>query len=287
MSPAQFESLKGDRDLLVAAHHAEECYDHILENYCEFSLELMQMCIRHSLLSHHEKYLFEDIRRIMNRRFMNVMTSTRKYIDTVSNAGQVVTGDNNVKGEICHFLSEQYDARLAYRAMDYLRNAAQHSEQPISGATLQSKWLEPFEDNSRGEHAIGVTLNLDELRPKKEKHRRVVRELRERSSKIDIRGLMDEYLEVIGEIHDKYRSLVKGHLETLEGRYMSPIVDLFPDSYADVTGRAIKYDESSAVREEFSIFAELVGYRRHLENKNGKLANLSRRYVTSKSATAA
>lgn len=283
----QFESLKSARDLLIAAHHAEECYDHIVENYCEFTLELMQKCVKHSLLSGPDRYFLEDVRRVANRRFMNVVTSTKKYIETVANKGYVITGDENVEREICRVKSEQYDGRLAYRAMEYLRTVAQHARQPLNGVALQSRWLEPFDDDSLGEHAIGIFLDIDALRPKDGKARRVVQELKGASSRIDIRGLIGGYLESIGEIHDKYRSLVKARLEEAETTYLSPIVDRFPDNYADVTGRVVKLDASRAICDEFFVSAGLVEYRKHLEDKNGKLSNLARRYVTSKIISAA
>ena len=78
-------------------------------------------------------YMARERNLIVNRRLMNLFNACRGYLDHTKHHLNSIQNPIRLSyfEEFKKYASEQYDAHLAYRAMEAMRNYAQHAGFPI------------------------------------------------------------------------------------------------------------------------------------------------------------
>ncbi len=129
ISKNQFDELKHARNILLLALTFEEIYEIVISNYAELEKDLLCNSIEF-IVKQHTAYVdsFED-RVLINRRLLNVLTSTKLYIDYLSKEEFHLFESNDVQIE--KILHKEYDNNKYYRFMETFRNQVQHEELAI------------------------------------------------------------------------------------------------------------------------------------------------------------
>lgn len=270
------------REKLLEALYLEEKFDVVVDNYLEFETDLLDSAARH-MVRHYKNYsAFQMERNRINRRIINLLSACRLYIDHSAHHMSNIFGKNadetkTIKEEI----SRQYDASLGYRTMDALRNYVQHRGYPIHGAAYNSKWVENFDKLL---FSLTPYIVLSDLQEDKKFKASVLEEMKSLGDKIDVKILMRQYIERLGAIHGKARSILKSHVKEWENVVENAIrtySDCEPKEDSDVGLAAVIKNDKGTFVKSVPLFKDFIEYRRELEKRNSSLANLPKRYVTS------
>ena len=121
----EFTDLKRTQERLRSVLDIEATFDLLLENYAEFEEDFLCLSLRLSLFG--EQGERPEVYREMNRRLMNLLSSARLYLDQIPRELGSFYGKESKQTEtVNQSISRQYDSSLAYRALEALRNHAQH-----------------------------------------------------------------------------------------------------------------------------------------------------------------
>jgi hypothetical protein len=226
----------------------------------------------------------------MNRRLANLLSSVRLYLGQVPQDLHAMYGKNSAHtAAFNQDRSQQYDASLAYRVLEALRNYAQHCGFPVHAMTLN---LEREETTLRA--GLRMYVELQRLRDREFK-RQVLDELAAGAEKqhVNLTPLVREYMEKLCEVHESLRGRLAGDVATWEHiiiaaleRARASFGEEFKNSegFTLVAGNVLPAEEDG---EEFlqpveteEIFIKHLEWRKALERKNSNFGKLSARHVT-------
>lgn len=278
----RFDKLKNARSILMSATALEEKYDLLTSNYLEFEQELLTK-ITEQLIFQQDSYSdFYDLRSILNRRVVNLLTSTKLYYDQIEkHVRTCLDNEVNLGKEAKKFFSEEYDANVEYRFMEALRNYTQHNGLAIHSLSLPSRW--------QGEHEGRELINKIQLFSTKEdlmndgKFKKSV--LNEIPEKIELIKSIRVYVGSFSNVHLKIRKLIDSsvtqarmEVEKLIYEYKGVNSGNNIGLYAYSVGSD---NPSDPIIEKFSIMLNWDDVRVKLQHKNRSLVNLRKWCVTS------
>ncbi|MHB8283280.1 MAG: hypothetical protein ACYDD1_01245 [Caulobacteraceae bacterium] len=260
----------------------EQKFDLLLANLLELEQELASRSLAYAFRSGHGVEEMLDDMQALNRRLINLLTSARLYIDQAKHHIKVFfPRDPAAWASLNKAFSDEYDGWLAYRVMEAVRNYGQHRGLPLQGFTHAGRWLDI---NSPGKlMETNVALNLETEYLAKDPHfkKRVLRELQEFGSVIDIKLMIRECL---GRVHTKFRMQVADHLDQARV-VLNQGVEQFKALESNFKGTEglvlakIKHDGRA-----YDVIAHYpthtLTYLEALQARSQSLVNLSRRFVT-------
>lgn len=102
----------------------EEKYELIISNYLELEKDSLSISSSNMLRRSYNYSDFFDVRSTFNRRIVNLLTSTKLYLDQIYQHVKVCNLDlaNIIKQKT----NKEYDSVFEYRFMEALRNHVQH-----------------------------------------------------------------------------------------------------------------------------------------------------------------
>lgn len=268
---------------LLEALFIEEKFDLLVDNYLELETTLLESTARHTVLRHQGDQWFQIQRNLLNRRLVNLLSACRSYIDhSKHHARALFTGDQQAVERISKEFSDNYDRCLGYRVMEALCNYVQHHGSPVHAVEYGATLME-------GSNSDGVRCGLMPyaktayLREDRKFKKSVLRELEALGDRIDLKPLVRDYVAVLGRVHELIREMLHCKLESWEEVILgaiSRIESAFPnqDSANDL---AIIAKEDKKTTQVSSISRTFIDYRRYLQEKNHRLMNLGKRYITS------
>ncbi len=282
LSRAQFEDAWSAKKKLVLALDVEDKLELVLGNYAEFEQELLGLMVHFSLFTNFDwSSRMADFLTI-NRRLMNLLSACRLYVDQVKHVFGAIYGDTSVQYcQICNAFSTEYDAQIAYRVLDAIRNQAQHRMLPVHH--LSYGWEMEGEAGNRRDKLI-LTPSLSVARIKEEGNFKasVLRELEHGDELVDLKPLVREYVASIGRVHQALRNLMKGDIDLWEG-ILAQVKERFRSVYGDnFIGLAlVAKDENGEIVQSSDVFDDLIKRRKMLEAKNTKMDVYDKQYVSS------
>jgi hypothetical protein len=132
----EFAELKRTQGRLTSVLDIETTFDLLLENYTEFEQDFLCLILRSSLFGEEGERL--EVYQEMNRRLMNLLSSARLYLDQILQELSSFYGNDSKQTETFKkATSTEYDTSLAYRALEALRNHAQHFGFPVHAVTIR------------------------------------------------------------------------------------------------------------------------------------------------------
>lgn len=141
----RFLALQDARNILIGALAIEEKYDLLFSNYLELEKDCLNYateCMVKGSLGYDE---ITKARQSINRRLVNLLTSTRLYTDHIQqNIKLCIAQDSNFK--VKKLMAKQYDENFSYRFMEALRNYVQHCGLAIHYFSTPIRWTS--QDNS-------------------------------------------------------------------------------------------------------------------------------------------
>ncbi len=209
----EYKDIKNPKVNLLELFYIEEDFDLVLENYIEYEIELLSIASRTMIFPNDDYYSISRDRKTISRRIMNLLSTCRAYLDQSSHHLSNIYGKNSEESKV--FKEEthiQYDTKLGFEVMEQIRNHTQHKGFPFQSLYFSGEWIDS-DDRSKSRLRFMVipkitysTMAKDKIF-KAETLRKIIPSFT--SDGLDIRPLIREYVEGIGNVQDKLREIVK------------------------------------------------------------------------------
>lgn len=279
----EYKVIQQARNGLMECLFMEEKFDLLIENYFEFEMSLLEISTRSMVRFQHDYRSLHLERNLIDRRIVNLLTSGRVYIDhTKQHVHRILPVASNDNFDVNTAFSHQYDTRVGYRCMEALRNHVQHRGFPVHNITFERQWVE-HEGKKLMLFAISPYVEPAHLREDGEFKKIILEEMEAMNNKIDLKGLVRDYVEGLAYVHSEIRQRLRDLVQQWDGVLREAITH-FQSSYPEegIVGlAAIKRHDDGTHKETVPVFTEFIDQRLYFEKKNDALINITKRFVTS------
>lgn len=277
---AQFNSLKNAKTALDAALAIEQRYDILISNYLDFENELLGI-LAEQTVRYQKGYsgLFQ-LQTETNRRIINLLTSTKLYIDQVKHH---VEECSLAMEDLTTFLNAEYDAYFEYRFMEAMRNYTQHKGLPVHYSSIGMSSIEK-EDGFAIEHGLQLYAQKSKLVGDPFVKKLVLKEMPE---KVELTTAIRVYVSSINRIHVKIREAALDYIDSSR-----VLIDEYIEKYLELTSNPVglyaykvnsDYSTSplnSNVLDKVLLTLKWDDIRLELKERNRKINKLEKGYVT-------
>ncbi|UTW49610.1 hypothetical protein [Bacterioplanoides sp. SCSIO 12839] len=270
------------KEVLYAAMAVEEKYELLLSNYLELEKESLSVAADDMLYGFKDYSGFFDVRLTFNQRVVNLLTSTRLYVDQIKQHVKACLPDDlEAERTVKQYFSNEYDQQFEYRFMEALRNYVQHRGLAVHSTSHSSRRTSSGSDGLM-EFGIKLFSHRSEFENDSTFKRPVLREM---PDKVDLIGAARKYVESISDCHIQIRDLISDSVAGARAIISGAISKYSAVNNGDCIGLAAqKYQESKPIErlvETVPILLDWDDVRLKLVSKNKRLTNLSKRCVTS------
>ena len=249
----------------------------LLSNYMELEKECLLISAQKMVYEDNEYMNFFDIKLLFNQRIVNLLTTSRLYIDQLSQHIKAC----NLNIDIKSFFSYEYDNNFEYRFMEALRNYVQHRGLAVHFTSIGTNWTS-LDDDGEMQFKTRVYTKKDEVEKDSAFKKSVAKEM---PDKVDIIDASRSYIESISKVHCNIRKILSD--VAISSRQI--VEEIIHEYEKTSNGKSIglgivclenngKYDE---ILDKFYITLEWDNIRIKLERKNQSLVNLRKRFVSS------
>lgn len=278
---AQYETLKMSRDVLMSAKAIEEKYDLMISNFLELEKELLTQIAQGMVFQQHSYDNSYNIISILNRRLINLLTSTKLYYDQMEKHVRICMHENDSSGKVAKsYFSEEYDRHPEYRFMEALRNHVQHYGLAVHSLSLPMKWIGEGE-NKQMVNTIKIFTTKDELNKDETFKKRVLNEI---NDKTDLVKSTRVYVGSYSSIHSKIRSLIECNVSAARKNIEEALNNYKEASNGENIGvyaySVVSDNPNDKPSEQFPVILEWDNVRLRLYNKNIAFPNISKWHVS-------
>lgn len=142
LTHGQFELIEASQEFLLKQLTIEQRYDLLISNFVEFRNAIHDAASEHAVRRRKSSKDFDSALAPINRTLLNFLSSARGYVEQVR-----VSSWTQVAPEIVLSMNSEYDAKLAYRAMEALRNYSQHRGLPVHTFGYSGTWVDGDKSN--------------------------------------------------------------------------------------------------------------------------------------------
>lgn len=278
LSPEEYSQIVTAKRRLVAALELEETFDLLLANYVEYERALFDSSLT-TLLHHRWDWsAFREDRALLNRRIVNLLSSTRLYIDQSKRYARRVDGAPDGVDFVKGLFITEYDAHVEYRVMDALRNYVQHRGLPVGLISFPGEWVKDERGKRLLRHATAVGLDTPRVATDRSVTAQVRAELKSLGP-VPLTSFLRKYVERLGNVHENLRKRLEPIVTTAAG-VVDATVKRATDAFGRDVGIIVGKDLGERWEETHDIFEDIDARRRDLTVKNSLFTNLSLRYVS-------
>ena len=229
----------------------------------------------------HDYNDFFGLRSKLNRRFVNLLSTCKSYIDQAPQLLKTAAENPSAaRSELRNCLTGNYDASFSYRFLEALRNHVQHCGLAVHEVDINNRWNRsgsvPMREVSVEPNAKRKYFEQDES------FKRSV--LLEMPEKLPLLSHVRSYMQSIGEAHEVVRGKVE-NLATNSRKCLDSHIQNYSLRNNGITMAlaAIEFDEEeNAYRETVPVFLEWDDVRLRLVERNSTMVGLSSRVVVSR-----
>ncbi len=277
----EFTQLKLSKSVLYSAKAIEETYDLLVQNYLEFEQEILSILSRQMIVvedGYDDSY---EIQSRLNRRVVNLLTSTKLYYDHIEKHVRTCMGEDDSEGRRAKsFFSLEYDTHAEYRFMEALRNYVQHYGLAVHSMSLNSNW-EGEGDHRQLVNKLRLYTLKNELALDKTFKKQTFNELYD---KTDLMGAIRVYVGSLSNVHDKVRSQIKMNVGQARDNVNEAICKYENENDGDALGcyaySVQNNDPMEKPVEKYALMLDWDDVRLKLERRNRAMPKLSRWYVS-------
>ncbi|MBB4843720.1 hypothetical protein HNP55_002243 [Paucibacter oligotrophus] len=277
----EFQAIKIARNVLTSAFALEEAYDLVVGNYIELEQDVLTASVSEVCRQAQAYNDFFGLRSTINRRFVNLLSACRSYIDQTPQRLKNCTEDPIfAREQFKTCLSGHYDASFSYRFLEALRNHVQHCGLAVHRVSTNSRWVEA-NNNRHLEVSVEPFANRKFLSTDSRFKKSVLDETPE---DIPLLAHLRTYMEAIGNAHQVVRSAVSVSTISARGRIEAHI-----KAYADINDgvtiglAAVAIEEHrQEYKETVPLLLEWDDVRLKLEKRNSSLQGLANRVFVSR-----
>lgn len=282
ISRAEFDAVKPATAVLTTALAIEEKLDIVLENHAALERHLLDLVLEHALFTGRVEELVHGARRSTNRHLTNYLATGRQYRDQVRHDIAHAVPGAQARTVLGTAIDTQRDENLGYRAMEELRNHAQHRALPIWTVRFSATPVSPVPG---ARFSVVPLLSVRELYADARFEKSVRNELAQQADTkgdVALMPLVRQHRDGLTAIHATVRTLLAEPIRTAETLFTSltereeaafgpnPVALVAVEFQADGT-----YDDWQYVTDAYT------ERRRDLELKNRDLAAVAARAVSS------
>jgi hypothetical protein len=280
ISLEEFTSFKAAKQNLLVLLSIEEKLQILLENYAEFEATLLTQTVNKIVFPKFDWSEKVALIYLVNRRIVNLLTACRLYIDqTKHDVNSIYGADCDIGKEIRKEFSRQYESRLGYRTMETLRNYVQHRGLPVDSV----EYLATAASAAKPSYVLNIVTPYLDTRQLQEDDRfkpAILAELIKIGDKHDLKPLIRDYVEGIGEVHASLRQKIADDVQKWEmilRALLDRVRNLDPDAS---TVQILQLDERGSLQGEVLVFEALLTRRAWLERRAPVLTHFSRHVAT-------
>jgi len=273
----RFLLLKSSRHILSKALAIEEEYEMVISNYIDLEKEAINVSISYMTRNYRGYVDSFNVRLALNKRFMNLLTSTRLYTDKLaSSCVDCLPKENGVKERVKFLFSAEYDKSFDYRFMDALRNHIQHCGTAVHCVTFGGRWTS-LDDKGLLEYSSRFTADKKFIASEGHFKKQVLDEMPE---KVDLIFASRGYIEALSTIHVKARQTISKSVFEARAIIQSAMDDYKSAYKKDFIGLTAYMFDGDSKRDEVLVFLNWDEIRLELEKRNHQLVNLKKKYAT-------
>jgi hypothetical protein len=274
ISEAEFQRLKLAKNQLASSLAIEAKFDLVLGNYAEFEHEILILAAQKMVYSGLSWSSMHVDTQKVNRRVVNLLSAGRLYIDQTKHEAHSL-GERPLVELLQETASQQYRAKLGYRALEELRNYTQHRDLPVHGLKYQSAWVN---DHKNLTYRAVPVISVQRLREDSQLKHSIIGELKAIGDNVPLTPLVREYVEGLSVVHEEFRKHTEGQTAQQEAMLRG-----VQDRWIDEVGnghsvRIVALDAGGQCTEEEAIFEEFITRRKELAQNNAVLINLRFRF---------
>lgn len=278
----QFAKLKLARVCLSGALAIEEKYEILISNYLELEKECLNITSNLIIRNTIGYESFFDITLSLNRRVVNLLSSTKLYIDQIKHHVKAcIPDDEELSHKVESLFSNEYDATFEYRFMEALRNYVQHRGLAVHSPKVGGKWTS-LEEDRQYEFKTSIFTLKSEVENDKAFKKKILNEMPE---KVDLLYSVRTYIGSISKVHGDIRKLLSNTVEESRNLIASIIKEYEDINSGNSTGLtavcSLPMKPISKTIETFPLLLKWDDIRVSLINKNRTLINLPKTYVSS------
>ncbi|OCH17776.1 MULTISPECIES: hypothetical protein [unclassified Aliivibrio] len=277
----KFEKLKLSREVLLSAKAIEEKYDLLVSNFLELEKEILSQLAQHMIFSQHSYQQSYELQSILNRRVVNLLTSTKLYYDQIEkHVRTCMKGQCKFGKEAKSYFSSEYDAHFEYRFMEALRNHVQHYGLAVHSLSLPSKWVGESEQKQLI-NQLKIYATKNEISQNKDFKKVVFHEMPE---KVELIKAIRIYVGCFSHVHKQIRDLIQTNVSSSRTD-IEAIINCYKEANAgDAIGiyaYIVEVDKPTAKPiEQFSLLLDWDNVRLNLREKNHSFPNISKWHVS-------
>ncbi len=217
ISQEKAEELHTIKNRLINLMYFEEKFNILIENFLEYEQELLKASLNKRGFSENLvewSTSIEDLNSI-NRRFINILTATRLYLDQAAHdLKSIFIGATE---EFQKLTNKAYDNVLGYRVLEALRNYVQHRGLPIHSMKYN---LTTKDQKSSIENSVSVYINLVKLQEDGKFKSSILEELKalkeqpklKTKQEVNIDTFLRQYISELASIQNTMRESLAGEL---------------------------------------------------------------------------
>lgn len=274
----EYAKLDKAHNILLNALEIEEKYEIVISNYLDFEKQMLDATITSMVRTPLDYSDYFEIRLGLNIRLVNLLTAARLYVDQLNqNVRECIPKVADGKELVKKFFSKEYDENKEYRFMEALRNYVQHRGIPVHSVPQGGRWTS-LEDDGFLEYYMELYSIRSHLEEDGEFKKKL---LEEQDEKIDLKAATRSYVESLSNVHESIRSIIaesvrsaRKLIEDARRRYAS----VHNGSLVGLSACKLSYKKLVC---NIPLLLDWDDIRLKLQNRNSKLINLRKRYVTS------
>jgi hypothetical protein len=271
----EFQRVVAARDACLVALGLEEKFDLVLDNFCEFEVEMLRLAEVHLVWGVVEYGDVMGDRLLLDRRIVNLLTASRLYLDHSAHSLSGLFGNESFEvAEVEKKKNELYDSVFGYRLMEALRNHVQHRDLPVHIIGFENKRVEGRNVDCT-EVTIVPRLDVRTLIEDGEFKKTVLEEVKKMGEEIDLRLAIREYVASLLALYKKVREIASPRLAREMQAYLEAIekFSVLNGKKVDTPRLAIESD-GHVLLEDVWLGRTFVDHWKHLEKKNSRVRDV-------------
>ncbi len=283
ISEQDYINFKEAKDNLIHMLYIEEKYNFIIENFLEFEKDIISITFEKmvSTLLANDWILSTKEIHLLNRRLINLLTTSRLYIDQLEHdLKKMCLSDPNVVSYSKMLKTREYNENIGYRVIEALRNYVQHRGLPIHSMKCKRNKQESFTESSL-KYIISPLIRVEDLEKDDKFKKSVIKDLKQFGENVDLKLIIREYIQSISNIHCSIRQLLSCYISEwdsiVENAYLK-----YKEKYSEVDMIGVaEIDKFGFRHNNVYLLKDTINKRKLLIQKNSDLSSLVKMYVSS------
>ncbi|MDB6131364.1 MAG: hypothetical protein JWM04_2471 [Verrucomicrobiales bacterium] len=272
-----FDEVLKNRDMCLEGLGTEERFQLLIDNYFEFEAEFLSQSAN-LLIWDDSGHKAMDWRLALDRRFVNLLSACRLYMDQTDHALSTVFG--NPSSELAGVKtrkSQLYDGSFSYRLMEELRNFVQHSGLVLSIIKFGHHKVE-LPTGKHTTFTVGAEVDSTSFHGTSLK-KKILTELLNKPS-FDIRTPVRDYISDLILLHKEVRNTLAARLCAARCSYSNAVEHFSTVEDQKADSSMFAFNESHEELQSFELIEDFLIRYDYLYARNSRVQDMRRRFVS-------